>query len=80
MPWDWKNDEFGPYESGYNTFILKMWYELGMVNEMKTTSSEDVREGLYKVATSEKTLNEVLDEMKEKAIDGAQRQKLMFHH
>ncbi|XP_029161007.1 acyl-CoA Delta(11) desaturase [Nylanderia fulva] len=80
LPWDWKSDEFGTYETGFATFIVKMWRELGLVNEMKTATSEDVRNALCKVATTETTLKEALTEMQRNAEATAYREKLMFHH
>lgn len=60
--------------------MIKMWRELGLVNEMKTTTSNDVRDALCKIATSEMTLKEALDELKRTAQETAYREKLMFHH
>lgn len=80
LPWDWKNDEFGTYERGFNTFIVKMWRELGLINEMKTTSSKEVRDALCKIAMSEMTLKEALDELKTNAEAAAYKEKLIFHH
>lgn len=80
VSWDWKNDEFGPYESGFNTFIIKMWRELGLINELRTTSVQDVRRALYQIAIKEKSLKEVLGEMKEIAEETAYKQKLVYHH
>lgn len=80
LPWDWKNDEFGTYEAGFITFIVKMWRELGLINEMKTATSDDVREALYKVAISEKTFDEALEEIKQNAEEVALKQKLIYRH
>lgn len=57
-----------------------MWRELGFANEMKTTNSNDVRDALCKVAMSEMTLKEALDELKRNAEEVAYKEKLMFHH
>ncbi|CAL1689307.1 unnamed protein product [Lasius platythorax] len=80
LPWDWKNDEFGTYETGFATFIVKMWRELGFINEMKTATTDDVRNALCKIATSETTLKEALAEIQKNAEAIAYREKLMFHH
>jgi len=80
LPWDWKNDEFGTYEKGFITFIIKMWYELGLINQMKTTTSNDVREALYKVATSMMTMDEALAEIKQNAEEAAYKEKLLYRH
>lgn len=57
-----------------------MWHELGLINEMKTVTNEDVRNALCKVAMSETTLKEALAEIHENAKTTAYREKLMFHH
>lgn len=80
LAWDYKSDEFGKYNAGFVTFIVKMWRELGFINEMTTTTSKDVRDALCKIVTSEMTLKEVLAEMKKNAEEIAYRKKLMFHH
>lgn len=80
LSWDWKSDEFGTYETGFVTFIVKMWRELGFINEMKTATSDDVRDALCKVATSETTLKEALAEVERNAEAIAYKEKLMFHH
>jgi len=80
LPWDWKNDEFGPYETGFATFIVKMWRELGFINQMKTATNDDVRNALCKIATSETTLKEALAEIQKNAEEIAYREKLIFHH
>ncbi|XP_012529365.1 acyl-CoA Delta(11) desaturase [Monomorium pharaonis] len=80
IPWDWKSGEFGNYERGFITFIIKMFYELGFINQMKTATCNDVREALYKVATSEMTMDEALSKVKESAEDAALRDKLMYRH
>lgn len=57
-----------------------MWRELGLINEMKTTSSKEVRDALCKIAMSEMTLKEALDELKTNAEAAAYKEKLIFHH
>jgi len=80
LPWDWKSEEFGSYERGLTSFILKMWYELGFINQLKTTTCDDIREALYKVASSEMTLDEALMEVKQNAKEIAYREMLKYHH
>lgn len=80
IPWDYKNDEFGTYNRGFATFIIKMWRELDLINELKTNTTEDVREALYKIATEEMTLKEALRELKKKADEAALKKKLTYHH
>lgn len=80
VPWDWKSDEFGKYETGFVTFIIKIWRELGLIQKMKTTNSEDVREALYKIASSKATINEALTELEEHATEQAHKEALIYHH
>ncbi|XP_012062686.1 PREDICTED: acyl-CoA Delta(11) desaturase [Atta cephalotes] len=80
LPWDWKSEEFGSYERGLISFILKMWYELGFINQLKTTTCDDIREALYKVVSSEMTLDEALAEVKQNAEENAYREMLKYHH
>ncbi|XP_011165662.3 acyl-CoA Delta(11) desaturase [Solenopsis invicta] len=80
LPWDWKSDEFGTYGRGFVTLVIKMLYEFGFINQMKTATCNDVREALYKVAISEKTMNEALEEVKKNAEEAAYRQKLKYRH
>lgn len=80
IPWDWKNDEFGTYETGFNTFIIKIWRELGFIDQMMTSTNKDVREALHKVATSKMTLNTALEEVKQNAEEAALKEKLKYHH
>lgn len=80
LPWDWKNDEFGPYEMGFMTFIIKLWRELGLINEMKTATCDDIREALYQVAASKMTMDEALAEIKKNAEETAKKEKLIYRH
>lgn len=80
IPWDWKSDEFGHYEKGFVTFMLKMWYELGLVSEQTTVSSKKIQEILYKITMSEITMNEALDILKKDAVENAIMEKLICHH
>ncbi|XP_020286514.1 acyl-CoA Delta(11) desaturase-like [Pseudomyrmex gracilis] len=80
VSWDWKTDELGCYENGFATFFLKIFRELGFVDQMKTNSSEDVRKILWKITNNEKTMKEALDELKQIAEETAHRERLVFHH
>lgn len=80
LPWDWKSGEFGSYDSGYGTFVLKVLYELGLIDCMRTTSSEDIRQALYKATTSKITMAQALEEIKDKAQADAIKQTLCYHH
>lgn len=57
-----------------------MWRELDLISEMKTATSDDVREALYKIASEKLTMNEALSEMKNKAEEAAWKEKLTYHH
>ena len=80
LPWDWKSDEFGSYERGFITFTLKILRELGLINQLKTATCDDVREALYKVASSQMTMDEALAEVKQNAEEVAYREKLIYRH
>lgn len=80
LPWDWKNDEFGTYEMGFITFIIKICVELKLIDQLKTATCDDVREALYKIAILDMTMDEALAEVKEKAEETAIKEKLCFHH
>lgn len=57
-----------------------MWRELDLINQMKTNSSEDVRDALFKIASEEATTYEALAELKQKAEEAAYKEKLTYHH
>lgn len=80
LPWDWKSDEFGTYEKGYQTFKIKMCRELGLISQLKTATCNDVREALYKVATSTMSMNTALEEIKKNAEEAATKEKLLYFH
>ncbi|XP_015589808.1 acyl-CoA Delta(11) desaturase [Cephus cinctus] len=80
LPWDSKSGEFGGYDSGCTTFVLKIWEILGLVSGLKTASSEDVRSVLGKMATSKMTLQQALDEMERLAELETKKAKLRYHH
>jgi len=80
IPWDWKNDEFGHYEKGFITFIIKMWRELGLVTDMMTVCNKKLQELLYKVALSEITMNDALEQIKADATDNIMKERLIYYH
>lgn len=79
IPWDWRNDEFGSYESGFATFMIKIWYEMGLLDNRKTTTSEDVREILEKIVLNNISMTDAFAQLKEKSEEDACKQKLMFY-
>ncbi|KZC09841.1 Stearoyl-CoA desaturase 5, partial [Dufourea novaeangliae] len=60
-----KSGEFGTYDSGCSTFFIKMWYELGLVNNLITTTSNDIRDVLHQVARKKITMDGALNKLKE---------------
>lgn len=74
MPWDWKNGEFGGYNSGCSTFFIKMWRELGWIENMKTVTTDDMRKIIHQMVKKKSTLQEGLDELKEISNYNAQRE------
>ncbi|XP_014472089.1 PREDICTED: acyl-CoA desaturase [Dinoponera quadriceps] len=79
IPWDWRNDEFGPYERGFSTFMIKMWYEMGLIEKMMTTTTKDIREILEKIAVSKVPIKEAFEQLKKKSEEDACRQKLVYY-
>lgn len=80
ISWDWKNDEFGSYDKGFATLVIKICRELGLISEMMTVDSKKLQDVLYEVASTEKTMADALDTIKEEATIKAQQQKLMYYH
>ncbi|XP_032666234.1 acyl-CoA Delta(11) desaturase-like [Odontomachus brunneus] len=78
IPYDWKSNEFGLYENGFTTFIFKIWYEMGLIDGMKTVNTEDVRETLEKIAISKVSIKNAFDELKEKSEINACKQRLIY--
>ncbi|KAG8036725.1 hypothetical protein G9C98_004047 [Cotesia typhae] len=80
LPWDWKCSEYGSYDRGWATNTIKILNIIGLVNRMKTASSESIRDALFKASTSKKPLNEIMDEVKEIASVEADKINLHYHH
>ncbi|XP_017796933.1 PREDICTED: acyl-CoA Delta(11) desaturase [Habropoda laboriosa] len=80
VPWDWKSGEFGTYGAGCGTFMIKMWHELGMVNDLQTTNTEDIREMLHRVAKKELTMEDGLDQLKETSMFNASKERLLIRY
>ena len=80
LPWDYKCGEFGTYNRGFSTFIIKMWKNLGLVNSLKTASSEAVRDALYEAASKKLEISESFKSVKKIADNEAIKAKLRYHH
>lgn len=81
VSWDWKTDEFGGYETGFTTFIIKSFENLGFISGMKTASSKSIREALYNAALNKKlTIDEVFENVKKSAEYETAKQKLRYVH
>lgn len=64
VPWDWKTDEFGKYGRGFNTFFVKMWYELGLITNRQTASTENIRDILHQITKKKFFLDGGLEKLK----------------
>ncbi|XP_043520014.1 acyl-CoA Delta-9 desaturase isoform X1 [Frieseomelitta varia] len=80
IPWDWKCGEFGSYASGFTTFFIKVWHDLGFIDLPQTTDTEDIRTMLHDVSKKKMTFANGLDKLKEKSIYKAKEVKLMVKH
>ncbi|KAG7213576.1 hypothetical protein KM043_002831 [Ampulex compressa] len=80
FPWDWKSGEFGTYDSGLYTLFIKICNELSLVTNLNTLSSENVRDGLCKLANKKSTLQSCIDELKAMAKHETEKANLQYHH
>lgn len=64
VPWDWRNSEFGTYNKGWTTFFIKMWHELGFIDNLLSVSTHDVRAILEDVGNEKFSLQEGLSKLK----------------
>lgn len=62
-PRDWKSSEYGEYNKGFGTNLIKFFYTLGLVKTLTTLSTEDTREALYKIACKKNSVKECLEEV-----------------
>ncbi|KAK2575056.1 hypothetical protein KPH14_008796 [Odynerus spinipes] len=79
-PRDWKSEEFGKYDTGLGTTLLKFWYELGLISMLTTMSSEDAREALYKIASKKISVQDAMTEVEKLSHAEAVRRKLQYWH
>ncbi|CAK9795431.1 Acyl-CoA Delta-9 desaturase [Anthophora quadrimaculata] len=80
VPWDWKCGEFGTYGNGCGSFLIKIWYELEMVSDLQTNSTEDIRKMLHEVSKKKITLNDGIEQLKEASILHATTEKLLISY
>lgn len=57
-----------------------MWENLGLVDSLKTASSESVRDALYRAASQKLDVPEALESVKKIADEEAIKAKLRYHH
>ncbi|XP_012142132.2 uncharacterized protein LOC105662632 isoform X2 [Megachile rotundata] len=57
-----------------------MFHELGLINELQTTETEDVREVLHKMAKKKLPLSGGLSQLKQKSEYNTLKEKLMIRH
>ncbi|BES92500.1 unnamed protein product [Nesidiocoris tenuis] len=62
LPWDYKSGEFGTYDSGVNTAVLKILAVLGLVKKPTTISQKGVKKALADAVSSGKPLQECLND------------------
>ncbi|XP_066580889.1 acyl-CoA Delta-9 desaturase [Prorops nasuta] len=80
LPWDVNSGEFGTYDSGFGSLIIKLWNELGLINRLKSPTTENIRETLHKLATAKTDVDEVLSELKETVETQAKMIDLQYKH
>ncbi|XP_058810675.1 acyl-CoA Delta-9 desaturase isoform X2 [Phymastichus coffea] len=80
LPWDYKCGEFGTYDRGCSTFFIKIWENLGLVDSLKTASSDAIREALYKAASKKCDIAESLESVRKIAEEEAAKAKLRYRH
>lgn len=80
LPCDWKCGEFGTYDIDYTSFFVKMCRELSLINSARTTTTDDVREVLHRVAKKEFSLQKGLDELQEISLYNAKKEKLLLRY
>ncbi|KAK9504997.1 hypothetical protein O3M35_009154 [Rhynocoris fuscipes] len=64
LPWDYRSGEYGTYDSGCSTTILRVFAALGLASQLTTLSSKGVKKALALAADTGRPLEECLDEAK----------------
>lgn len=80
LPWDWKSSEFGKYNRGCGTLIIKIWRNLGIVKNLKTSSTEDIRKIIQDLGSKKISLTEAIIELQKLSEEEAERDNLRFFH
>lgn len=80
MPWDWKTGEFGGYDKGWTTFVLRMWEPMALISSLKTISCQAVRDVLSIAGDKKITPSECWEKLKSIADEEAQKAKLRYIH
>ncbi|XP_014206701.1 acyl-CoA Delta(11) desaturase [Copidosoma floridanum] len=80
LPWDYKCGEFGTYDRGCSTFFVKMLENLGLIDALKTASTDSIREALYQVASKKTDIAEALESVKDIAEEETVKAKLRYRH
>ena len=80
LSWDYKCGEFGTYDRGCSTFFIKMWENLGLIDSLKTASSESIRDALYQATSKKLEVSESLESVKKIADEEAIKAKLRYRH
>nr|CAD7460435.1 unnamed protein product [Timema tahoe] len=62
LPWDFNSGEYGSYEDGFSTAMIKVWAALGWAFSLRTIDSEGVKKALHVAVDTGKDVKECLDE------------------
>ncbi|XP_014252721.1 acyl-CoA desaturase 4 [Cimex lectularius] len=65
LPWDYRSGEYGTYDQGVSTSILRVFAALGWAKDLTTISSNGVKEALCKSVETNRPLKECLDDAKQ---------------
>nr|CAD7407324.1 unnamed protein product [Timema cristinae] len=60
LPWDFNSGEYGSYEDGFSTAMIKVWAALGWAFSLRTIDSEGVKKALHVAVDTGKDIKEQL--------------------
>ncbi|XP_063822443.1 acyl-CoA Delta-9 desaturase [Ostrinia nubilalis] len=62
MPYDYKSDEYGTYDSGCTTAFIRVWAALNLATDLKTIDTPVLQKALAEAAKSKRPIQTCLDE------------------
>lgn len=62
LPWDYKSGEYGTYGSGCSTAFIRVWAALGLAYNLRTITTEGVKNALAEAANSGRPVVDCLNE------------------